>query len=274
MATYFIGDIQGCFDELQAILSKVDFTPSKDELWIVGDMVARGDKSLETLRYIKSLAGAAKPVLGNHDLHLLALHGKLKRPNPNDKLDALLAASDINTLIDWLRIQPLVRQHSAHKLLMTHAGVPPQWDVETVIQEASSVHEALRRPDYLTELIAKMYTNDVDTWSLSMPPLKRKIYCINALTRMRYLHHDGRLDFGCKQPPDSDGHSGLIPWFEQTSLAAQTHTLVFGHWASLMGKVAHPALKALDTGCCWGQYLTLWHLESNQKITQKRLKKG
>ncbi|QYJ85446.1 symmetrical bis(5'-nucleosyl)-tetraphosphatase [Shewanella mesophila] len=274
MATYFIGDIQGCYDELRAILSQVDFNPSKDELWIVGDMVARGDKSLETIRYIKSLENSAKPVLGNHDLHLLALHGKLKRPKPSDQLSALLCADDIDELVDWLRLQPLLRQHPSQPIVMTHAGIPPQWDIATAIEEANAVHRALMSPNYLTHLIKDMYTDDIDDWAESMPSKQRLIYCVNALTRMRYLNADGRLDFSCKLPPESNPDNTLKPWFHFPSMVSETHTLVFGHWAALMGKVDNPALQALDTGCCWGEYLTLWHLESNQKITQKKLKKS
>jgi bis(5'-nucleosyl)-tetraphosphatase (symmetrical) len=274
MATYFIGDIQGCYDELQAILSKVDFTPSRDELWIVGDMVARGDKSLETIRYIKSLEGAAKPVLGNHDLHLLALYGKVKRPKPSDQLSALLAADDIGEIVDWLRMQPLIRRHPTEAIIMTHAGIPPQWDIETAMQQASAVHDVLKSDCYLTYLIANMYTNDVDSWSKSMPHRERLIYCINALTRMRYIHGDGRLDFEHKHPPDSNRDTTLKPWFDCPRTVSNKYTIVFGHWAALMGKVDKPSFQALDTGCCWGQYLTLWHLESNQKITQMKLKKS
>ncbi|OEG72632.1 bis(5'-nucleosyl)-tetraphosphatase (symmetrical) [Shewanella colwelliana] len=274
MATYFVGDIQGCFDELRLLLDKVDFRPSRDELWVVGDMVARGEKSLETLRYLKSLEHSAKVVLGNHDLHLLAVHAQLKRPKPSDNLSALLAADDIEQLIDWIRVQPLIRELKQPKLLMSHAGIPPQWDVETALAQASLVSQALQSPDYLEQLISKMYGNDVTQWSIDLSATKQLIYCINALTRMRYLHNDGSLDFDCKLPPNKDIHDGLTPWFTHNNLANQTHQLVFGHWAALMGKVDNPAMRALDTGCCWGEYLTLWHLESDQKITQNKLKKS
>ncbi|MFV7782607.1 symmetrical bis(5'-nucleosyl)-tetraphosphatase [Shewanella marisflavi] len=274
MATYFVGDIQGCFDELQALLAKVAFNPSTDELWVVGDMVARGTQSLETLRYLKGLEGAVKPVLGNHDLHLMALHGKVKRPNPKDHLDALLSAPDIAQLIDWLRLQPLVREHSDQAILMAHAGIPPQWDAATTIEESRQVQQVLSRDDYVDCLISKMYTNESSHWQPEAQGLARWVYTINALTRMRFLYPDGRLDFDCKLPPAQGEEVGLIPWYKQPSLAMEKHTLVFGHWAALMGKVDQIGLHALDTGCCWGQYLTLWHLESNQKITQNKLKKS
>ncbi len=270
MATYFIGDIQGCFDELQAILAKVDFSPSRDELWVVGDMVARGDKSLETLRYIRSLEDAAKVVLGNHDLHLFALHHKLKRISPKDKLGALLNAPDIQQLVDWLRNQPLIRQHPTQKLVMSHAGVPPLWDIETAQKQADEVSEVLKSDDYCQRLVNKMYGNDIDSWHPDLPELERHVYCINALTRMRYLYEDGRLDFSCKEPPESNTNPQIKPWYLYPRVDDNAYTIVFGHWAALMGKVDSPSFQALDTGCCWGQHLTLWHLESDQKITQDK----
>ncbi|GGB61338.1 symmetrical bis(5'-nucleosyl)-tetraphosphatase [Shewanella inventionis] len=271
MAHYFVGDVQGCFAELSLLLQKVDFNPSTDELWAVGDLIARGSESLATLRFFKSLDNSAKIVLGNHDLHLLALHGKLKRPNPQDNLAELLNASDINSLTDWIRQQPLVRTLPEHNIIMTHAGVPPQWDVSTLLQEAEQVSTALQQHDYLTALIAKMYTEDSQQWSSDLAGIDRLRYCINALTRMRFLYPDGRLDFKCKTPPQQQAHASLKPWFEFPSRCAPKNTLVFGHWAALMGQTNHPHYMALDTGCCWGEHLTLWHLEKNEKITQKRL---
>ncbi|NKF49640.1 symmetrical bis(5'-nucleosyl)-tetraphosphatase [Shewanella sp. WXL01] len=272
MAHYFVGDIQGCFDELQLLLAKVDFNPSKDELWCVGDLVARGQGSLATLRYLKQLDSAAKIVLGNHDLHLLALHGKIKKPNPKDNLTQLLGAADIQVLVDWLREQPLMRQLPQHKIVMTHAGVPPHWDLARLEIEAELVSQALQQPDYLDALIANMYTDEAENWLPQAQGLTRLRYCINALTRMRYLHLDGRLDFACKDSPSKVDKTKLQPWFEFPRKIDNDVTLVFGHWAALMGKVEQPNLQALDTGCCWGNNLTLWHVENNEKITQKRLR--
>ncbi|MDD8059841.1 symmetrical bis(5'-nucleosyl)-tetraphosphatase [Shewanella metallivivens] len=271
MAHYFVGDIQGCFHELTLLLQKVDFNPSKDQLWAVGDLIARGPDSLAALRFFESLQDSAKVVLGNHDLHLLALHGKLKKINPQDKLSELLNAPDINNLIGWIRQQPLVRTLPEHNIIMTHAGVPPQWDIDTLIQEAKQVSIALQQDDYLTALIAKMYTNTPQQWSVDLKGTDRLRYCINALTRMRFLHLDGRLDFDCKSSPLKQTSTNLKPWFEFDSLCAPQNTLVFGHWAALMGQTNNAHFNALDTGCCWGEHLTLWHLENNEKITQKRV---
>lgn len=271
MANYFVGDIQGCFDELQLVLGKVDFNPSTDCLWCVGDLIARGNKSLQTLQYIKRLSGSAKVVLGNHDLHLLAVHGKLKRANPNDNLSTLLASPMLDQLVDWLRLQPLYHAYPEQRILMTHAGVPPNWDLSTLKEQADNVSQALQQPDYLTALIAKMYGNSNDSWHANLSATEKNIYTINALTRMRYLYPDGRLDFDCKQPIAQCEQPLLSPWFEHDSLLHPTHTLVFGHWAAIMGQTHSASLKALDTGCCWGEHLTLWHLESDQKITQAKL---
>ncbi|MGI2157126.1 symmetrical bis(5'-nucleosyl)-tetraphosphatase [Shewanella baltica] len=272
MAHYFVGDIQGCFAELQKLLAKVDFNPSRDELWAVGDLVARGPDSLATLRFFRSLGDSAKTVLGNHDLHLMALHGKLKRAKPSDNLTDILESPDISASIDWLRQQPLMRELPEHQLIMSHAGVPPQWSLEVLREETALVSRALKQDDYLEALIAQMYSDSAEQWDPSAIGIERLRYCINALTRMRYLYVDGRLDFDCKQPPENCTNPQLKPWFEFASPLRQSHTLVFGHWAALMGKVGDTKLKALDTGCCWGEHLTLWHLEKDQKITQKKLK--
>ncbi|WP_394146683.1 symmetrical bis(5'-nucleosyl)-tetraphosphatase [Shewanella atlantica] len=274
MAHYFVGDIQGCFEELQRLLSKVDFNPSQDQLWAVGDLVARGPGSLETLRFFQQLDGSARVVLGNHDLHLFAVNAKIKRANPSDHLGPLLSAPDIDSLIGWLRLQPLYQEFPEHKLIMTHAGVPPQWELDTLRTEADRVSAALQSHDYISSLIGQMYTNGSNRWHDSMTTVERNIYCINALTRMRFLHSDGSLDFGCKLPPAACQDPDLSPWFEHAGIINQTYTLVFGHWAAVMGNVPSTSIQALDTGCCWGEHLTLWHLESNQKITQSRLKKS
>jgi bis(5'-nucleosyl)-tetraphosphatase (symmetrical) len=271
MAHYFVGDVQGCYTELQLLLQKVAFNPSSDQLWAVGDLIARGTGSLATLRFFQSLQDSAKVVLGNHDLHLLALHGKLKRVHPQDHLEELLNAPDIANLVNWVRQQPLVRTLPTHNIIMTHAGVPPQWDIATLEREAKQVSLALQQDDYLTALIAQMYTADPESWSPTLTGIARRRYCINALTRMRFLHLDGQLDFKCKLPPSDQPSAQLRPWFEFPSKTVPQYTLVFGHWAALMGQTNNERIIGLDTGCCWGEHLTLWHLEKNEKITQKKI---
>ncbi|WOT04544.1 symmetrical bis(5'-nucleosyl)-tetraphosphatase [Shewanella youngdeokensis] len=271
MANYFVGDIQGCFEELQLVLNKVAFNPSTDCLWAVGDLVARGSGSLPTLQYIRSLQGSAKVVLGNHELHLLAVHGKLKRANPKDHLTELLSSSDADSLIDWLRQQPLYQEYIERKILMVHAGIPPQWDLATLKNQADSVSNALQQTNYLTEVIGNMYTNDINQWLDGLSAQQKNIYTINALTRMRYLYPDKRLDFDCKLPVAKCDNPLLSPWFNHQSILRPEHTIVFGHWAAIMGQTNAKTAQALDTGCCWGEHLTLWHLEADQKITQSKL---
>lgn len=272
MAHYFVGDLQGCYKEFRQLLNIVDFNPSTDEIWAVGDLIARGPDSLNTLRFFAKQNNAAKTVLGNHDLHFLAVANGLKIPKAADKLEQLLAADDLGSLIEFVRHQPLMRELPEHQLVMTHAGVPPQWDLTSLRHESNKVAQALTQDNYLSDLIGKMYGSEVDAWHPNMSELHHWIYCINALTRMRYLHLDGRLDFACKQPPNNQDNQELKPWFEFPSALPSDTKIIFGHWAALMGQTNHANYLALDTGCCWGEYLTLYHLEKNEKITQPTLR--
>lgn len=271
MANYFVGDIQGCFTELQLLLDSVSFNPAKDVLWAVGDLVARGPDSLATLRFFEQLDNAGRVVLGNHDLNLLAIFAGVHRAKPSDKLAKLLEAKDGQKLIEWLRLQPLIQQLPQHNLVMTHAGIPPQWDITTAQQEADLVSQALQRDDYVEEVLQKMYTHTPEGWSEQLTGFERLRYCINALTRMRYLYSDGRLDFSLKTPPSQSTHAELTPWFALPAKSEGT-TKVFGHWAALMGQSSHKEYLPLDTGCCWGEYMTMWHLEADEFITQKAIK--
>ncbi|WP_298771917.1 symmetrical bis(5'-nucleosyl)-tetraphosphatase [uncultured Shewanella sp.] len=270
MANYYVGDVQGCFDELTLLLNKVNFNPSKDTLWLVGDLIARGPKSLAVLEYIKSLSEAAQFVLGNHELHFFAVHAGLHQANPQDNLNELLAANNINILIDWLREHPLCHINRQQQTIMTHAGIPPMWSTDTLITQANAISERLTSPNYL-KLIKSMYRNDINQWHDRLTPNEQAIYTINALTRMRYLHPDLRLNFSEKSSPQHNSQTELTPWFTHQSALPQDYTLVFGHWASLMGDVTNDHYIALDTGCCWGNHLTLWHQESNEQITQNSL---
>ncbi|WP_133405839.1 symmetrical bis(5'-nucleosyl)-tetraphosphatase [Parashewanella tropica] len=273
MANYFVGDIQGCYHELRLLLDKVAFNPSFDTLWCAGDLVARGPDSLSTLEYLYELEDSVKPVLGNHDLHLLALAAGEKKRNPKDKLDALLESSQLPKLIEWVRAQPLMRYLPEHKLVMTHAGIPPQWDMETLQLQSDKVSTALQREDYISALISKMYHDKQSYWHDDLPEFEKLRFTIDALTRMRFLHADGSLNFNCKQPPESCEDPLLSPWFQWHSPIKSENRVIFGHWAALMGETNDQNAIALDTGCVWGGVMTLWHLETGEKITQKRLKK-
>ena len=273
MANYFVGDIHGCFSELKKLLEVVAFNPSRDVLWSVGDLIARGPESLATLRYFEHLDNSARMVLGNHELNLFGINAGFRTPRPSCQLTELIQSDDFPRLLEWLRLQPLLHELPEHQLVMTHAGVPPQWDLAALRREATRVSDALQRANYLEAVISPMYTDAPEGWHADLQESELIRYCINALTRIRFLYTDGRLDFACKLPPDECDIEELKPWFKFPSKTDEL-TKVFGHWAALMGETGNAKIQALDTGCCWDQYLTLWHLESNQKITQSRLKKG
>ena len=268
MAHYFVGDVQGCFAELICLMEKVDFNPSRDELWSVGDLVARGPDSLKVLELFCQLGNSAKAVLGNHDLHLLSLLSGLKQAKPADKLQSLILSAKVPEFIDFIRHQPLMRELPEHQLVMSHAGVPPQWTLEDLRSGSELVSKALLRPDYLQSLISKMYSPKPELWNDNLQGIDRLRYCINALTRMRYLHSNGSLDFDSKMPESENTNEDLKPWFKFSSKLPNGTKIVFGHWAALMGITNHKDRLALDTGCCWNEYMTLWHLETDEKIIQ------
>lgn len=264
MAIYFVGDVQGCYDELRRLLDLVKFDPAEDELWLTGDLVARGPKSLETLRFVHSLGSRATSVLGNHDLHLLATAAGYAKPKKKDKLDALLEAPDANKLLVWLRKCPLLAEHPSIPVMMCHAGLSPQWDIAMARQCAREV-ESLLLSDQGNWLLCHMYGNDPAHWDPRLTGLPRWRYIINAFTRMRFCSLDGSLDFHSKVSPKQQSPD-LRPWFELRPQAANEPELVFGHWAALMGQCSIPFIQALDTGCVWGNQLTLWRWEDRQKF--------
>ncbi|MDF4912483.1 bis(5'-nucleosyl)-tetraphosphatase (symmetrical) ApaH, partial [Vibrio parahaemolyticus] len=198
MATYIVGDIQGCFDELQRLLEKVSFSAKKDQLWLAGDLVARGPKSLETLRFVKSLGASAIVVLGNHDLHLLAVAHGIKKVKDKDRTAPIFAVPDKEELLTWLAQQPLLAEHD--EFVMCHAGISPQWNLKTARKCAREV-ERIIQSEKLPWLLKNMYSNQPDSWDDSLQGLERYRYIINAFTRMRFCFPDGRLDMDCKLPP-------------------------------------------------------------------------
>ncbi|KGJ94264.1 symmetrical bis(5'-nucleosyl)-tetraphosphatase [Colwellia psychrerythraea] len=275
MAIYLVGDIQGCFNELTSLLSQVNFDRNSDVLYLAGDLVARGPNSLETLRFVKSLGECAKVVLGNHDLHLLAVYAGIKKTKKSDHLSELLAAPDIKELMDWLAGQPLIQKipnpgsnstsvSSTNKAsndyaYMTHAGISPQWQLSDALEQAELIQTKLTSPDRNTWL-ALMYGEKPNDWHQAITDVDKFRYSINALTRMRFCFMDGALEFDQKDSPEAITVSNIVPWFELSQTINNTHW-VFGHWASLMGKSSHPNIYPLDTGCVWGNQLTMlrWH---------------
>lgn len=258
MATYAIGDLQGCYEPLQRLLDKIKFDPVTDELWFAGDIVNRGPDSLKCLRFVKSLGDRGVCVLGNHDLHLLAVYYNKNPMKKGDTLKAILDAEDCESLLHWLRHQPLIHIDNAQNWCMSHAGVPPIWDLTTALNLAKEVEQALANQHL--KLFQSMYGNQPDIWSNSLEGFERLRIIINYLTRMRFIDMDGRLNLAAKEGINS-APPGYIPWFKHPSLSHKKTEFLFGHWAALEGKTSVQGVWALDTGCVWGGALTALRLE-------------
>ena len=259
MAVYAVGDIQGCHDELRRALDQVGFDAATDRLWFVGDLVNRGPKSLEVLRFVRDLGDAAVCVLGNHDLHLLALASQGDKTRHEPSLADVLAAPDRDGLLHWLRHRPLAHHDAELGFLMVHAGLPPQWDLATTLGCAREVEDVLRgtgHPDYF----AHMYGNKPKRWDPGLRDMERWRFITNCLTRLRFCDFDGNLALKEKGPPGSQAR-GRLPWYEHPQRASRDQRIVFGHWSTL-GYLATDNVWALDTGCLWGGALTLLRLDT------------
>ncbi len=264
MSTYAIGDIQGCYDELQQLLEKIHFDPAHDRLWFTGDLVNRGPKSLETLRFVKGLGDRAITVLGNHDLHLLAVWQNMhKHFSTNDSLAPILKAADHEELLEWLRQRPLMHYEAELGYAMLHAGLPPQWDRDEALARAAEVEEVLRG-DRFHEFLHHMYGNKPHHWSDSLKGWERLRFIVNCFTRMRFVREDGKLEFKHKGEVD-DRPEGYRPWFELEQRASRGQPLVVGHWSAL-GLCQQNNVNAIDTGCLWGGSLTALRLETGEAI--------
>lgn len=260
MATYAIGDIQGCFDSLQQLLAKCAFDPARDRLWLVGDLVNRGPRSLETLRFVKSLGEAALTVLGNHDLYLLMVaEGGAKARGKDDTLQAILDAPDCGELLDWLRRQPLC--HVEGDYCLVHAGLLPQWSIKKARKLAREVEAALQGEQY-REFVANMWGSQPDRWSDDLAGWPRLRAIVNAMTRMRFCSAEGVMEFKVKGEL-ANAPAGYMPWFDVPGRKSEKSILVTGHWSALGFRLSDNML-ALDSGCLWGGHLTAVRLEDRR----------
>ena len=256
LATYAIGDIQGCFDAFSRLLDRCAFNPANDKLWLVGDLVNRGPRSLETLRFIRDLGSAAVTVLGNHDLSLLMAAEGFGKKGKGDTFDDILAAPDRQALLDWLRRQPLC--HVEGDYCLVHAGLLPQWTAERARTLAAEVEAALTGADWRT-LLANMWGSEPASWDDGLEGWPRLRVIINAMTRMRFCSPDGVMDFKVKGEL-AKAPAGFVPWFEVPGRCSAQTVLVTGHWSALGLKIM-PNLLALDSGCLWGGPLSAIRLE-------------
>jgi bis(5'-nucleosyl)-tetraphosphatase (symmetrical) len=260
MARWAIGDVQGCGEELEELLALIRFNADRDRLWFVGDLVNRGPRSLEVLRLVRSLDANAVCVLGNHDLHLLAVALAGARLRRNDTLADVLGAPDRDTLIDWLLQRPLAHQDPDHPELLVHAGLVPQWSVPQALQLAAEVQHALRNDPH--RLLSRLYGDRPDRWEPTLSGVARLRFAINVCTRLRFCTSDGRINFEQKGPPDSASPPWL-PWYRVPERASRGRRIVFGHWSAL-GLYAADGVLGLDTGCVWGGALTAVNLDAPQ----------
>jgi bis(5'-nucleosyl)-tetraphosphatase (symmetrical) len=263
MARWAIGDVQGCCDELEELLALIRFNSDRDRVWFVGDLVNRGPQSLKALRLVRSLDANAVCVLGNHDLHLLAVALVGARLRRHDTLSDVLAAPDRDTLIEWLLHRPLAYQDPAYPELLVHAGLVPQWTVAQTLQLASEVEHALRTDAH--GLLSRLYGDKPDRWQPALAGVARLRFAINVCTRLRFCTAEGRIDFDRKGPPDSTS-GALMPWYRVPQRASRTRRIVFGHWSAL-GLHDADGVLGLDTGCVWGGALTAANLDAVQTQT-------
>ena len=262
MAVYAVGDIQGCDEEFGLLLERLEFQPARDRLWLTGDLVNRGPRSLDVLRRVRALGSAATMVLGNHDLHLLAAAHDRSALRADDTLADILSAPDRDELLDWLRRQPLLHTDAALGWTMVHAGLAPQWDLATATACARELEAALRDTSSARALFAAMYGNRPDAWSDDLAGTDRLRFITNCFTRLRFCHTDGRLDLGYKGTLAA-APADLVPWFRIPGRRSAGSRILFGHWSAL-GYHAGDGVLGIDTGCVWGGRLCAVRLDQAQ----------
>ena len=266
MSTYAIGDIQGCYSELQNLLNEINFDERRDELWFAGDLVNKGPKSLQTLRFIKALGVNAKITLGNHDLHLLAVAKNIQPLLKKDTIQEILAADDVKELIDWLKSRPLLITDDNLNFTMVHAGLPPQWSLENA-KEFAKECELILQSEKINKLLAEMYGDTPNIWVNSLQDYAKQRFIINCFTRIRFCNSDGMLDFDAKVAPGKQNTS-LIPWYSLPNRKTKDNKIIFGHWSTVhIGNEKNFKqynVYPIDTGCLWGGRLTAMRLEDEK----------
>ena len=260
MATYAIGDVQGCFDELKTLLNKINFNSDCDQLWFCGDIVNRGPKSLDTLHFIRSLEDNAITVLGNHDLHLLATAYLQNKPGKHDTFSDILQTNDLSDILEWLRHRPLI--HHDNNITLLHAGIHPDWSIQKALTLASEV-EALLQSDKHLEFYKHMYGDKPNNWQENLSGWSRYRFITNALTRLRYCDAMGKQALNAKGPPGSQA-AGLLPWYEIPNRKTKDDVIIFGHWSTLpqAGISTINNTYAIDSGCLWGGGLTALRIDT------------
>jgi bis(5'-nucleosyl)-tetraphosphatase (symmetrical) len=264
MATYAIGDVQGCYDALLTLLDRMHFNEHDDRLWFTGDLVNRGPKSLEVLRFVKNLGDRHVVILGNHDLHLLAVAYTDNVLNASDTLETVLAAPDREELLSWLRWQRFLYEDADLNYVITHAGIYPLWDLASAKMYASEI-EHVMTSDMCMEFLPHMYGDQPDIWHDDLQGWDRYRFIVNAFSRMRYCYRTGALNLVQKGKPE-DAALELIPWFRVPGRQPIDRCIIFGHWASLEGSIEDPNLFAIDTGYVWGHTLTALRLEDQHYV--------
>lgn len=259
MAHYLVGDIQGCLAPLQRLLDQVAFDPASDRLLCAGDLVNRGPDSLATLRFLKTLGDSVQAVLGNHDLHLLAIYYGGAPPNPSDTLSATLAAPDCDSLCEWLRQQPMLIENTKHRYLLVHAGIPHIWSRKTTLECAKELEQAIRGDDCSTYFQA-MYGNQPTSWHADLSGTDRLRTITNYLSRMRVINAAGTLDLSYRGNL-SGLPGGYFPWFARRHPDWQDYKVFFGHWAALNGNIPSTWAKGLDTACVWGGRMRFYRVK-------------
>jgi bis(5'-nucleosyl)-tetraphosphatase (symmetrical) len=260
MAVYAIGDLQGCLDELQELLELIHYQPDNDLLWFTGDLVNRGPKSLESLRYVRELGDSAVTVLGNHDLHLLAAAFDPVHARSNDTLDHILTAPDRDELLHWLRRRPLLHHDEELGFTMVHAGLLPSWDLAQARTNARELETVLRSDNYM-DFFEHMYGNKPRRWSDDLQGWDRLRVIVNCFTRLRYCDENGCMALKAKGQPGSQPE-GFKPWFEHPRRKSRDLRILFGHWSTL-GPCTEPGVFPLDTGCVWGGKFTALRLDGD-----------